>query len=220
MFIIGGVGRSGTHLLADILDTSPELTVQYEDTPEFELATNIAVHSNSTDQQEVLASKYRELSNNIVVKHHPAIWAYHHLTLSVPDVKFIVIERDVYQVVASTLRHPGCKEWCVRHKELPPNPLSGSTHWLYREDMNLIQLITLRWMIHQLRIETIKNNSNVFHIHYDDLIKRASLLELANYMGVDNKFKFPPIKPGTTDKWKKELTQGQKDDIKTLVARG
>lgn len=214
MVLITGVGRSGTHLLAQLLASHPQLTVDFEAQPQFNYAVNAVVWGRDFFN---LLNLYRtKNSPYYVAKDHTTLWLYDQLTALIPDIKFITIERNPYQVIASSLRHKGVMSWITDADKYPPNPLSGTLSPLYKTGMSHVELLTLRWLEHSIEIDRITKNKNVMGIAYDDLLDIDIRAELANFIGIDNQFVMPQIKE-TRTKWHNILTNKQIEQIDNLL---
>lgn len=214
MVLITGVGRSGTHLLAQLLASHPQLTVDFEAQPQFNYAVNAVVWGRDFFN---LLNVYRtKNSPYYVAKDHTTLWLYDQITALIPDVKFITIERNPYQVIASSLRHKGVMSWVVDAEKYPPNPLSGTLSPLYKVGMSQVELLALRWLEHHIEIKRISKNKNVMPVIYDDLLDTDLTAPIADFIGISNQFVMPRMVE-TRNKWQQVLSKFQINQIQAIL---
>lgn len=215
MIIIVGVGRAGTHLLADIIKADSNYTVDIEAQPQFNYSVNAVVWGRHLlDLINIYRLKHKP---NYVTKDYPCLWLYDALTATIPEVKFVAVTRNPYATIASALLHKGVMSWVTEAAMYPPNPLSGTLSPKYRPNMTAVELLALRWLEHQLEIERIAKNKNVLVLSYNTLCRDQNLtkLKLKTFMGV-TPTQYPEIKPNR-NKWEKQLTPNQIKQINALI---
>jgi len=216
MVLIGGVGRSGTHLLANILKSHPDLTVDIEREPQFTWAVNSVVWGRDITK---LINLYKTKPVNYVTKDHPMMWQFHLLNAHIPTLKMIIMQRGAHQVVASSLQHAGVRQWVVNSALYPPNPLTGSLHPRFKDNLSVAEKLTLRWHLHANEVRALAKFNNVLVVDYNALLTRPDtiLAALSNFLDIPNNFTFPTLNQASLFKWVHQLNPQQLQEINDIL---
>jgi hypothetical protein len=204
-----GLGRSGTHLLANIIKSG--LPTDIEVQPQFNLVLDAVVWGKPIDQ---LKRIYESKPKNYATKDHPIIWLVEGFRYLKP--KFVCIERDVNQVVASSLLHDGVRQWVT--DDYPPNPLSANYVPGYAE-MNTVERLALRWLVNHQRINELKstNQGDILFLDYNDLVVNTAPTVHQLELFLDVKLQIPKIRKNSMNKYLTVLTQTQLDQIRGVL---
>lgn len=209
MIFIVGLGRSGTHLLANIINSGMPTDIEAQ--PQFNLVLDAVVWGKPIDQ---LKNIYEAKPKKYATKDHPIIWLVESFRYLKP--KFVCIERDVNQVVASSLLHDGVRQWVTQ--TYPPNPLSANYVPGYAE-MNTVGRLALRWLVNHQRINELKrtNQGDILFLDYNDLVVNTgpTVHQLSMFLGV--KLQIPKIRKNSMTKYLTTLTPTQLDQIKGVI---
>lgn len=165
IFIIG-TGRSGTHFIGRAIGNHPRVKLLLEETKNFRLVKKIAILGAGERSLNQLLKRYKKLqikSNKpwILEKSHPNIWLMESLTSYFPNSIFIGMQRDVYQVVSSMVKHGGVKSVKSWFNLLPQNKNSkflgiNDYNKNYYEELPLEAKCTIRWLSHKFELERLK----------------------------------------------------------------
>jgi succinoglycan biosynthesis protein ExoU len=229
IFVLG-TGRSGTHWVAWILEPHPELHTLIEKPPIFEWVTEMAI--DATAEHRLLASlleRYRLEAGSarpkrLLDKSHPNIWLAERLAQAFPQAKFIGVLRDVYGTVASSLRHEGVSYWAENWEKYPvPNRFLG-VHEGNREayaKMSLAGRCAVRWQTHLHRLDELETTlgDRMIRLRYRDLQTKtaAELARLQGFLGFSAPIPSPEIKAESLERWKKDLSEQQIEEIRAVV---
>src|SRR5262245_4018334 len=131
IFVIG-TGRSGTHCLAGVVASHPDVRATIEQQPMFDwsvaMAVNPACEPRLFDRlvAEYSAQLARSAPKHYLDKSHPNIWIADKLLAAFPDARFVGVQRHPFATVASMLRHAAVSDWHRQWKTLPvPNRFLG-----------------------------------------------------------------------------------------------
>lgn len=230
IFVIG-TGRSGTHLLANILASHPEITATIEKEPMFGLSTSIALNPGLKNSllPELLDAYRREISITTTRiycdKSHPNLWHVEVLLEHFPRALFIGIERNPYACIASMMKHSGVSAWHFNWRHFPiPNQFLGITEAIASEyeTLCLPEKCALRWLAHHERMNEVQRTigDKLLLIHYENLVREPKLVlgRLAEFLGLHGPFYPPEIKKETLDKWKIQLIIEEINKIETIIS--
>lgn len=199
IFIIG-LGRSGTHFLGRAIGKHPEVQLLLEESKTFSLVQKVTIFNNSEKYFNKLLKRYIDINKKsekpwILEKSHPNIWITEKLIEKFPKSYFFGINRDVYQVLSSMLKHgksqPKSKLQYLKHiisKKLYPNKPQNVTSWFdllpmdkpskflginehnisYYKSLPIEAKIVIRWLSHKYELERLskKNPNRVFCFDY------------------------------------------------------
>lgn len=214
MFVIG-CDRSGTHLLAQTLEASPDVTVNKSpDEPEYEPAEtfqlSLAMARNPARIPSlfpVLCDRYRERLSACetrlwVDKAHPNGWLYGLLRREFPGALFAAIGRDPRGAVVSMMRHIGVRVDAAIALAYPvPCPYMGimDESW---HNLPLIDQLTLKWRSHHMLTEHMRKLPDVRYTQYEDLVRHPAreAKRLSKWLGVE--IPPPETDPTRIDAWK------------------
>ena len=179
MIFIIGCGRSGTHLLADVLKCK-HTDVRIEERPQFPLSISIARNmQRKADLYPILYERYRETlaeSNGklLVDKTQTNMWIAETLADDFPAAKFIGIERKLLPVISSTLLHDGFElNMGFALSFSMPCPWFGIfDHSWYILPAELAY--TMRWLAHKAEMRRLAGilGPRLLVVQYEDLVRR------------------------------------------------
>lgn len=218
MVFVIGLGRSGTNLVGHILASHPKIKCDLEVQPQFNMAINTVVYGKPIAPLISLYRAKKHATKKLyATKDHPNIWLVEQLRAAFHDAKFICIERDVHQVVASSLYHPGVLEWVTG--DYPVNPLSAN-HYPNYENLNTIERLTLRWLINRERIRHLQKNNkgDMLTISFNDLMvyPTETLTQVQRLLGLREPFELPYLQPTNMSKWIKVLSPREIANIQEI----
>jgi hypothetical protein len=224
IFIIGN-GRSGTNWLSRLLAGAEGTELYREDPRFFPLAVDIAVRRQQHKLPELLKRYDKHLSTTKVniEKSHPVLWFAEKVAEARPRARFISIQRDPVQCVASTMQHGGTRGWLERWEELPrPNPFLGlgeeNVEW-YRE-LSVLERAAVRWASHARRLRWLKKalGPRLLCVDFTQLVERqhVEVRRLSRYIGLPLYIKQPADR-GVLYKWARTLTPGDVERVLALT---
>lgn len=228
IFVLG-TGRSGTHLLGNILNSSEEIKVQFEKKPIFKWVTESALDNRKRDKLITFIILYYKFFGLLTKKHiadksHPNLWLMEELYEKIPNSYFIGIIRGPHATVSSMLIHEGVLKWIKNWTSYPvPNNFLGITEENKNdyEKMSMEQKCTLRWIAHKKKLDDLHSNysDRLLMIKYERLFekleKEISRIEL--FLDLENKIPLPKIKEASKDKWKNNLSIDQIESINDML---
>lgn len=226
-----GTGRSGTHLVGQLIATSKKVTPSIEDDELFPLITKAAVNNSRKDIPRIiktLKKRSEKCQTDIYLeKSHPLLWFVKDKELAKLNIKYMGIIRDPYATVASMLKHRGVRKWCEDWDKFPqPNPFFGTTEEnkeSYKK-MSLTGKCTMRWISHTkelIHLESVLAPDEYLLVHYEDLLTNHDeiIQKIENFLGIndiDKKFIF---NPDSLNKWENDLSSEQKNEINKTIAK-
>lgn len=211
-----GLGRSGTNLVGEIISSAMPTYIEKE--PMFSLSVNAAVYKKPIAPLiSIYRSKHYQYDGNVCFKNHTDIWHVENLQY-IPNSKFVCIERDVNQVIASSLKHEGVRKWVSQ--DYPPNPLSGNLVEDYVR-LDIIERLTLRWLINHQRIQQLQktDNGDILFMDYSDLVLNTETVinEMEVFLGT--KLKIPKIWKNSLTKYLDELAEEDLNKIENTIKK-
>lgn len=229
VFVMGS-GRSGTHWLGYILESHPDIEATIETPAIFGRVTDMALDpSKRWFLFPELIELYRQErqrrdSRYYADKSHPSIWIAEYLADAIPTAKFIGIERDPYQTIASMLEHDGVGDWPRRWREFPvPNRFLGidEENQDRYEEMRPVEQHALRWNSHHEQMTALRSRlgDRMTVLQYADLQERTevTLRDLQRFLGLDTPFPQPEVRSSSTSKWRAILDAHAITDIAALT---
>ncbi|WP_189472000.1 sulfotransferase family protein [Litchfieldella qijiaojingensis] len=228
-FFIVGVGRSGTHFLCKILNHVNGLNDYYEGKESplfFGKVTRKAVHNKRLTRLHI--GYYRLLQSKVnddilIDQTHPNLWHAEQLISAFPHAKFIVIERELEQVITSMKKHKYVSQWGEDFNKYPhPNPFLGTTknNLEIYQNVCTLQRNVFKWYSHILKGRQLKNcyPHHVYILKYDDLSKNMDLevTNLCNFLGVKSDYTEVEFNKDALTK-KRNLTPEEKNMIKEAI---
>jgi hypothetical protein len=231
IFVLG-TGRSGTHLVGYLLRNHPDINISIEKQQIFDLSIKIALRQQN---KEIFLPKLLKLYENELKKSapkhyadksHTNIWIAEDLAKKFSNAIFIGIQRNPYATVASMLNHKGVLTWYRNWKQLPiPNQFLGITNTNVKEfeKMSLAKKCALRWVSHKEKMEELKKKlgNRIYVISYEELLKNPEneSAKIQEFLKLTSPFPLPKIRQESLDKWKKNLSQEQIQDILNIVGK-
>lgn len=242
-FIVGS-GRSGTHWLSAIVDSSQSTTLTVEKVPIYNMALEMAL--NPTRKLELfpkLVHEYEKEKNECTTRYyidksHQNLWLAEELIDAFPDARFIAIQREPYAVVASMLRHSSpvesdqafqafpkpnsILEWHRRWKEFPvPNRFLGITEDMIDsyDQFSMARKCALRWRAHSERLKYLvsKYRSKFHVVIYENLILQSSneIERLGRFLGISDLT--TEARSESLQKWREILSPAQCEEIEEVT---
>lgn len=224
IFVLG-TGRSGTHWLGYILDSSNEINMNIEKFPIFKWVTQAAVNYKKRKRLIPLIIIYFKLNYLLSKKHsgdksHPNIWLVDYYNKYLSNAYFIGIHRDPHPTVSSMLLHKGVLRWIDEWEEYPlPNSFLGITLENVEDykKLSLESKCVMRWIAHMDRFKELekKYSNNFLLIDYENLYDSTEneIDRIHSFLELKEKLPFPEIKKDSKFKWKSKLTQEQINNI-------
>jgi len=169
IFILGN-GRSGTHMIADLIKSSGE------EEPAFTLSCKINIY-NQYELIPDLLNFYKN-KNNYIDKCHPNLWIANLLKTNFPNAKFIIAVRQKPGNMESMLKHNGCMSWFNDKNIKFPNKFIGVQSESQLKKISKTELCELRYTSHINEITNLKNNNfRALYFEYENRFEHANLLE-------------------------------------------
>lgn len=218
-FVIG-LERSGTNLLGGILGKHPDILCDAVTQPQLNMVIRTLVYSKPiTPLISLYRSKqYGAIGRVYIAKEQPNIWLVEQLRCL--NGKFICIERDPYQVVASSLLDNAVLTWIK--DDYPSNPLSANYLPEY-EELNTIERLTLRWIINHKRIIQLSENNpgDILFINYADLFINPTtvLFDIQSFLKLDMPFTLPHMDMQQLTLYQQQLSLAEQDTIYETLSR-
>jgi hypothetical protein len=229
IFIIG-TGRSGTTWLGRIIQSHPNVSATIESPKIFKLSTELALNSDNRKfsfWKLVLLYKWQIIisyPNHYLDKSHPNIWFADRLVKCFPNARFLGIERNPYATVSSMILHKGVSSWHDRWKEFQiPNKFLGISY----EDAKIYDQLPLavkcamRWKSHHERMNELREilGKSLLIISYERLVKntKGTLDIICDFLQLSSPIPLPNVKESTLEKWKKNLSQNQIEQIMEVI---
>ena len=223
IFFIIGCGRSGTHYLAKIINTSEDVFVTVEEPDIFWCVVDHVLLPKKSLKPAIKRYKHHLKRHPIYAdKSHPNLFNTEELLSEFPQAKFIGIYRDVYETIASMLVQKRCADWGANYKKYKfPNEFLGlDTDNLERyEAASLAGRCAFRWYGHYTKLMQLKKQlkDKMLLIDYADLIEHneSETRRLGEFMNVS----FGCVPPDKTcrDKWKTNLSTEQQQEIRDVL---
>lgn len=234
LIFIAGTGRSGTHLMGQVISTHPKITGRIEEPDTFKLITEIATTQDFekfwsiAKLKMLLWCRIRRIkwkSSNIVLeKSHPSLWiAESLLSWFKNDVLFICMVRGLEATVSSMLHHKGVLSWYNRLPQNKPNRFLGidKTNMETFHKLSLEEKCTLRWLSHKREIYRLKEKypDRVEIVSYEELIKnpKIQMNVIAKFIGIANEFNIEQIEFSSLYKWKSKLSYSQRKRMQNIL---
>lgn len=211
-FIVGS-GRSGTHWLAEIVDSSQSTTLTIEKAPIYNMVLEMALNPGAKVRLfSKLVQEYRReqeecTTEYYIDKSHQNLWLVDELVTAFPGARFVAIQREPYAVVASMLRHSSpagadqkfqefpkpdsILEWHRRWREFPvPNRFLGISEEMASsyDQFSMTKKCALRWRAHSERLKYLasKYGDRLHIVNYENLILQgvSEIDRLGEFFGI------------------------------------
>ncbi len=172
IFIIG-TGRSGTHLLAEIIDSHPDIPVVYED-KNFYISQDIAIKG---------IDRWDEYHPTGCEKSHQNLWIAEELHRRFPDSGFIYTKRNTEDIVKSMIAHGGILGW-FDMEGVNPKFLGYDVK---PTDATIEDLCRLRIDAHNKEYERLKDIIPIHLFNFDNLManKDEEISKLEKFLDVN-----------------------------------
>lgn len=215
VFIVG-CGRTGTHLLANTINSNPNWSVSIEQSPIFPLTADIAIKSRRHLIPNLISAYKKAITTahsqgkHFCDKSHPALWMVEDLYKAFPDAIFLYTKRNPYAAVHSMFKHGGVMYWCNNYQKWPtPNPFLGITANNVKQYAQLsdVEKCWLRLQAHDIEANRLLMDSdyplNMYRINMDNIFnpntRHTILSKISELLG--DKFTFPTIIEGVNENW-------------------
>lgn len=172
IIVISGTGRSGTHLLGNILGSSENSLLRQERGDTFNVAYDRIRSANFdfSDLTSVIEKEYKNYKN-IIEKNHVLMWA-ENIEFSFNKYKFIGIERDVQCVISSSIKHAAILKRTSQHQAII-NPFFGivdkETLDLYNTS-SVPQRLYMKHVTHHHRLKELSSIEMALVIKFEDIL--------------------------------------------------
>ncbi len=172
IFILG-CGRSGTHMIGDVIAACGCYEYNPEEQPFFDLSCKINIYNDKKYLPELINELNKK--NNYIDKCHPNIFIVSELRNAFPNAFFIYAYRNSHDTIKSMIKH-GTIIW-NKNNELPyPNKFIGLSQPVEVTEENKYSILFERWKSHFN--EFINNISLIdFLFNYDDRMNCFAKLE-------------------------------------------
>ena len=223
---IAGPGRSGTHLVGNMLNTSDKVKLVDETSfvyillkrasmSRWRLVSSIYILCASVLARFIGLVFWRSV---VVFKAHPSIWSYELLNLFIPNAGFLIVERSCYGMVASMFLHEGVNSWYqldrVYNGPRKMLGISESNKDRFRSYPAIVKYV-VKWYVHHQRKCFIESKANVQCCHFEQLNSSEELQRIMSFVGLQ--FDSSLYSDEVKDKWKSFLSESQVNTInKTL----
>jgi hypothetical protein len=183
VFILGN-GRSGTHFVAELINSSGKFEYNGEEEPMFTISCRLNILGEK-DLLPKLIDLYKDIEkmrkNKIlgyIDKCHPNLFIAEKLRENIKDAVFICISRSLEGTTQSMLKHEGCMSWFKKVTNFP-NKYLGLESIEETKSLTNEELIKKRWLAHQQEIEYLKSKkyNNFFFFDYDNRQNDAKRLD-------------------------------------------
>jgi hypothetical protein len=220
MILILGCGRSGTHLLADVME-GPDTVVTKEDPRWFELALAMVRNEATMDRYykpfvHILRAQRDAAKGKILVdKTHVAAWFLQKLSLDIP-LQTIWIEREPLPTIASMMWHNGMRNDLGYSRCFSvPNRFMGiyGEEWF---DLSMAQCFAHKWLSYHRRREELNGWIDHF-VQYEDLVRypEQEITKIEQRFGIS--CSRPDISMHGLLKWMDVLTQAEVSEINEVL---
>ena len=222
MILILGCGRSGTHLLADVLE-GPDTVVTKEDPRWFDLALAMVRNKALLPEYyprfaEMLYREHeaaRADGKVFVDKTHVAAWLFEWLAKDLP-LYTIWIERDPLPTIASMTSHPGMRN-DLRYARCftVPNRYMGIEDEMWF-DLPIVQCFAHKWISYHRRLIELYGRIDHF-VKYEELLQHPEreITKIEEKFGI--RCSRPVIFLESLSKWQQILAQAEVSEINELL---
>lgn len=231
VFIIG-TGRSGTHLLAEILARVSSLHVLVEKQPLFRWSSSMAMDHRLEPSlfprwvRRFRLEQFSAAPRTVIDKCHTNMWLVERLVESFPTAVFLATRRSPHATIASMLRHGGFVFSPHRWQSLPvPNRFLGIAEDTAEEYGRLSQpeQLALRWISNEKRREVVRQTlgDRLLEVDYELLVREpiGTVRSVCEFLHVDQPPALPAIKPDTLGKWLHHLEADQVAAVDAMLRR-
>jgi hypothetical protein len=233
VFIVG-TGRSGTHLIAGVLASSPTLRVLIEKQPLFRWSAEMAADERRRPElfprwtRRFRLEQFAAAPRVIVDKSHPNIWMVESLAAAFPASVFLGTRRGVHATVASMIKHGGFGWPETRWRALPlPNHFLGIEPEFVDEyaSMSLPAQLAMRWISNERRLQDVRRvlGPRLFEVNYEEFVREPEVVsgKISRFLGLSGPLQLPAMKTDSIDRWCYELTPEDVAAIdSTLIRHG
>jgi hypothetical protein len=231
IFVIG-TGRSGTHCLAGVIASHPDVRATIEEKPMFDWSVAMAVKPACERRlfdrlvAEYAAQLVRSAPKHYLDKSHPNIWIADKLLVAFPRGRFIGVQRHPYATVASMLRHGAVSSWHRHWKSFPvPNRFLGITmEWSSVYDsLPMASRCALRWKCHYERMQVLRESLGpaVTVIWYEALVDRTErvIRRLEQFLDLRVALTGSDVRRDSLEAWRSQLSVNEVAQIRSVVGR-
>ena len=225
LILVAGLGRSGTHLLGRLLGSHPQVSVDLERQPQFDLVTRMAVNRTERHRMPELVEVYRRRmktcgSKHLADKSHPVLWISSELSKLIPAMKVVGIRREALPNISSMLKHPGVLSWFSRWRGYPvPNGFLGIGRSDIRRywKLSVEERCALRWLSHQRRLDDLEADG-VLVVSFEELVSDPSVQKkIWDYLQLDAPITYTQFDRAPLKKWRLHLSLRQQKKISGFI---
>lgn len=231
VFIIG-TGRSGTHLLAEILSGVPSVHVLIEKQPLFRWSSSMAMDHRLEPSlfprwvRRFRLEQFSAAPRTVIDKCHTNMWLVERLVESFPTAVFLATRRGPHATIASMLRHGGFVFAPHRWRSLPlPNRFLGIAADAAEEYATLSQpeQLALRWISNERRRDVVRRmlGDRLLEVEYELLMREpaGTIRTVCEFLHIDRSPATPAIKPDTLAKWRHQLHADEVAAVDAMLRR-
>ena len=230
MIFVLGSGRSGTHLVGEILASYKDVSISIEKPPVFEWSTTMALEPISRPLlfpylvHHYTQERLRSAPLHYADKSHPALWFAEALAAVFPTAYFVGVQRNPYDTVASMIKHQGVLEWQRHWKSFTvPNAFLGITRQVSEvyDRMSTVEKCAIRWLAQTERVSQLSSIllDRLYIIQYENLALdgKMEIERLSKFLGFQTPSELPNIRCDSIGKWRKHLTDHMYEEIAEIV---
>jgi len=224
MVFVVGMGRSGTHLLAEVVGTCRQYKVYLEEHASFQAALDIALwhrRNRIPELEEMYEKRYAEVGP-FVDKTHTVLWCARELNESLPGACFIGIYRNPFAAISSAWLHEPIRKRDSQVRIFPvPNVFLGITKNNmadYYNRMSFEERQALRWLTHYRAMLRLRALPNYLQVRYEDLLLRFKDMSkrIGDFLGVQIPDSFR-LRKQSLEKYRQQLSPEKIELIQKVV---
>lgn len=232
---VGGVGRSGTHMLGRLLATHKDVQVRLESGMSFDNLAKLASDPDISCLERILRkifilldlSRFYFSRDWTVEKTHSSIWSAAFLFRCFPKSKMIIMERDQFSVLASMKVHEGVNKWYEILPQDKVNPFLGisiENRGTFR-DSHVLYKYWVKWKSHIDMGRKLRKEfpDNVLIVHYENIVLKQleTLQAICTFLDLKiSDLDLSKISDKSLDKWKIILSEEEVKIIKQFSDEG
>ena len=235
IIFIGGVGRSGTHMVGRLLATHKRIDVRLESGVSFDSLAKLASNPYISSLERLLRKsiilfdlfRYYLKRGWVVEKTHSSLWSADFLFKFYPKSKMIIVERDVFSVLASMKVHKGVNTWYDILPQNRINPFLG----IDRENVDIFERSDVlykyfvKWKSHIDRGRELKHKypDNILIVDYEGVVlKHQETIEaICSFLNLEiADLNYADLSDKSLNKWEGVFSKEDIIFIKKIINEG